>query len=645
VWLAVTALMAGSLAACSPDPPGPDDTAKDLSDALTTGDFTDLTLVGASATDAAAQRTAAYAGLAPWTPQVEVGDVVVPDDDPDSATAVMSYTWDVDAGDVDWTYAATARLSRGEEDGWEVTWSPALLAPDLLAGETLTVSRERAARADVLGAAGQVIVQDRPVVRLGVDKTRVAAADQAAAAEGLASALEIDVAAYVARVAAAGEKAFVEAIVVRADDPSYDVAALGALPGVNAVADTLPLAPSRRFARPILGSVGPATAEIVEESAGVIAAGDLTGLSGLQRQYDAQLRGLPGLAVSALAADLVTKRELFRTEPTPGTPLVTTLEPALQDAAETILESVEPASAIVAMRASTGEVLVAASGPGGEGLSTATVGQYPPGSTMKVATSLALLRSGLTPDSTMSCPATLTVDGRPFSNYPGYPASALGEIPLRTALAQSCNTAFLGARDQVSQEALASAAASLGLGAPAELGFPAFLGSVPSTSEGTDHAASLIGQGRVEASPLAMARVAASVANGALVTPRLVVPAEGAPAPDPSASTPTGEESAAVVDEAPAPEPLTAAEADALRLMMRAFVTEGGGAFLQDVPGGEVLAKSGTAQFGAADALRNHAWMIGIQDDLAVAVFVEDGDFGSTTSGPLLEAFLRAVPR
>ena len=69
-WLAVTALMAGSLAACSPDPPGPEGAAKALSDALTSGDFADVTLVGASATDAAAQRTAAYAGLAPWTPQV-----------------------------------------------------------------------------------------------------------------------------------------------------------------------------------------------------------------------------------------------------------------------------------------------------------------------------------------------------------------------------------------------------------------------------------------------------------------------------------------------------------------------------------------------------------------------------------------------
>ncbi len=54
-------------------------------------------------------------------------------------------------------------------------------------------------------------------------------------------------------------------------------------------------------------------------------------------------------------------------------------------------------------------------------------------------------------------------------------------------------------------------------------------------------------------------------------------------------------------------------------------------------------AKSGTAQFGTEDPPRNHAWMIAVQGDLAVSVFVEEGDFGSTTAGPLLEAFLRGV--
>ena len=76
---------------------------------------------------------------------------------------------------------------------------------------------------------------------------------------------------------------------------------------------------------------------------------------------------------------------------------------------------------------------------------------------------------------------------------------------------------------------------------------------------------------------------------------------------------------------------------------MRGVVEQGSGTFLADVPGEPVLAKSGTAEFGDANALKQHVWMIGIQGDLAVAVFVNEGEGGATTAGPLLEAFLRAV--
>ena len=71
--------------------------------------------------------------------------------------------------------------------------------------------------------------------------------------------------------------------------------------------------------------------------------------------------------------------------------------------------------------------------------------------------------------------------------------------------------------------------------------------------------------------------------------------------------------------------------------MMRAVVTDRGAASLLDVPGPEVLAKTGTAQYGTAGDLRNYAWMIAIQGDLVVAVFVADGDRGPTTACPLLD--------
>ena len=137
-----------------------------------------------------------------------------------------------------------------------------------------------------------------------------------------------------------------------------------------------------------------------------------------------------------------------------------------------------------------------------------------------------------------------------------------------------------------------------------------------------------------------MATVAASVAKGSTVVPRLVVLPDGASVPEPSQT----EEPTAAATPSDRPQvPLTADEAATLKSLMRSVVTDGGATFLQDVPGGEVAAKTGTAQFGDAGNLQNHVWMIAIQGDLAVAVFVDVGDYGSTTAGPLLKSFLQAA--
>jgi cell division protein FtsI/penicillin-binding protein 2 len=639
VTAGVVASLVG-LTACTSDPPGPEAAATTLAKALSTGDFAAVDFTTpASAAQATTLRGSAFEALGDRTPKVALASVTVDPDDSAKATATYAYTWDIDSSDDDWTYQVTADLTR-DDDTWQAAWEPDLLAPDLTTDETIEVARVRAPRAEVLGANDEVIVTDRNVWRIGVDKTRVDAADQDKAARALAKALDLDPAAYAKQVAAAGPKAFVEAIVVREDDPSYDVKALGKLDGVDPIRDTLPLAPTRSFARPILGTVGPATAEVVEKSDGAIAAGDLTGLSGLERQYDAQLRGLPGLTVNAVSSDGVTERQLYKTDAVPGTPLRTTLDMELQQSAENVLAQVEPASALVAIQPSTGDVLAAASGPGGKGMSTATLGQYAPGSTFKVATTLALLRSGLTPDSSVECAKSEVVDGRTFNNFPDYPTQHLGEIDLRTAFANSCNTAFISQRDVASQDALIDAAGSLGLVPGAALGFASFLGAVPADSDGTDHAATMIGQARVLASPLGMATVAASVAHGATVTPRLVVADAAKATPTPTATgAPSPSESTRPVV------PLTADEASTLHSLMRSVVTEGGATFLQGVPGGEVAAKTGTAQFGPADDLRNHVWMIATQGDLAVAVFVDEGVYGSTTAGPLLEQFLRAAAK
>ena len=464
---------------------------------------------------------------------------------------------------------------------------------------------------------------ERQVSRVGIDKTQLDGADPVASARALARLVGVDVGPFVKAVRAAGAQAFVEAIVYRREELPAEVSnGVAGIAGARIVADTLPLAPTRDFAAPLLGRVGPVTAEVIAEHP-EYHPGDMAGLSGLQERYDERLRGTPGVLVQAVPED-GPARDLFRTEATPGDPLVLSLDVGLETKAEELLAGVGPASALVAIRPSTGEILAAANGPGTGGQNLATYGQAAPGSTFKTVSSLALLRAGLTPDTTVPCTRTITVDGKEFKNYSDYPSSAFGDIPLRTAVANSCNTAFISQAGKLSGTNLFDAGVSLGIGLDHDLGFPAYFGNTePDPDSETGAAAQLIGQGTILASPMVMATVIASVQQGALVVPRMVEGVEVS-APDGAA-------------------PLTEAEATALRQMLRGVVTDGSGRGLADVPGPPVIAKTGTAEFGSGSDVQTHAWMIAAQGDLAVCVYVDIGTSGSQTAGPIVEAFLRAA--
>jgi cell division protein FtsI/penicillin-binding protein 2 len=313
-------------------------------------------------------------------------------------------------------------------------------------------------------------------------------------------------------------------------------------------------------------------------------------------------------------------------KPVAGRPLRVTLDERLQQVAERELAAVGPASALVALRPSTGQVLVAANGPGTNGYDLATYGQAAPGSTFKMVSSLALLRSGLTPGSVVPCTPSVTVDGKRFENYSDYPASAVGRISLRTAIANSCNTAVISQRGRLHPGDLAGAAATLGFGVDHEAGFPAYFGAVPTAGSSTEAAADMIGQGGVLASPMAMATVIGSVQAGKTVVPRLVEGVDGLDLAVPKQAA-----------------PLTGREDGQLKSLLRAVVTSGSGRGLLDLPGPPAIAKTGTAEFERHGRTLTHAWMVGAQGDLAVAVFVDVGSSGSGTAGPILEAFLRAA--
>jgi cell division protein FtsI/penicillin-binding protein 2 len=152
-----------------------------------------------------------------------------------------------------------------------------------------------------------------------------------------------------------------------------------------------------------------------------------------------------------------------------------------------------------------------------------------------------------------------------------------------------------------------------------KLGMPAADSQVPPGDDLVARAASMIGQGEILASPLAMAGVAATVVDGRWRAPRLL----------------SG-------DGRDAGRRLDGGELSTLRALTRSVVTGGTGTALAGVPG-DVHGKSGTAEYGGGDPPPTHAWFIAYRDDVAIAVLVENGRSGGSVAAPLAAQFFTAL--
>lgn len=593
------------------DLPPADDVVADLAEALGSLDVTELPVTDPEA--AQEEIEAIFVGMDGLTPTVTAGPVEYSESDA-SAVATLTHTYDI--GLEGWTFETRAPLAF-VDDEWEVSWTPQLLHSQLTSDSRLRHTRSLPKRAPINDNAGLALVEERSLFQVGIDKARVVEAEWETAAGDLARVLDIDEAAYVAKVLAGGAKQFVVARTMRQEEISPDVSGV---PGAIVVETKAMVPPGDTWAISLLGQVGRPTAEQVEASDGNIQAQDTIGLSGLQSRYESRLRGVPEVRVELVgrntandpsAADEFETQSLFQQDSSVGDPLELSLDRELQTRAEEVLATQEGLATLVVIRPSDGALLAAANSPTAGVFPQATFGKFAPGSTFKVVSTLAMLRNGFTPTSPVQCPATLDVAGHTFGNYSGYPASMTGTITLTQALAHSCNTSFTAAAASITPDQLHAAAASLGVGTDYDAGFTSNFGTVEPNNSPIDRAASMIGQGQVTMSPLGMAAVAASVASGRTTIPWLV---EGTQA-EPTAA------------------PLTEAEAVQLQQMMGAVVSEGSASVLSGLMTG---AKTGTAQFGPVDAYQTHAWMISWNANYAVAAFVEVGESGSATAAPLI---------
>ncbi|MDG9692796.1 penicillin-binding transpeptidase domain-containing protein [Streptomyces mutabilis] len=347
-----------------------------------------------------------------------------------------------------------------------------------------------------------------------------------------------------------------------------------------------------------------------------------TVLDGLREKYGEKAGGTPGIELRVVrgkeskAAKASDKTLLELSEGTPGT-VKTTLDPALQAAAEQQVAGKARAS-VVLLRASTGEILAVANG--GHGFNTAFQGSLAPGSTMKVVTASMLIEKNLASmDEKHPCPKYFSYGGWKFQNDDKF---EIKDGTFKASFARSCNTAFISQAPELENDDLTKQAKEVfGLSMNNwSVGVPTFDGSVPVQSA-APMAASLIGQGGVRMNPLNMASVAATVKSGSFHQPYLVPPSVD------------GRELAT------ASRTMSASTLAQLRGMMSYTAAAGTAAEAMAGVGGDAGAKTGSAEVDGQE--KPNGWFTAYKGDLAAAGVVQQGGHGSESAGPIVAALLK----
>jgi len=306
------------------------------------------------------------------------------------------------------------------------------------------------------------------------------------------------------------------------------------LPGIF----LLPMHP--RYSNPalaahLIGFVGSVTKEEIAEQG--LSADEVSGKSGLEKQYDSWLRG----RVSPKAAVLVDERGkqaidelrlLPAEENDTSNNVVLTLDLDYQEITETAMG--QESGAVVVMEAATGDILAMVSKPGFDPVAGQTAVQgdayvnkalygYPPASVFKIVLVAAALEAGIAPEDFV-CEGQYQLNNGHIVNC--WKNDGHGKEDMATALANSCNPYFTNLGLMLGGDAILAYAKKFGLEEPQLLGYdlPETWPSLDfNTKVEGDVANASIGERGVRLSPVQVAQLMAVVANGGKkVTPRIV---------------------------------------------------------------------------------------------------------------------------
>jgi cell division protein FtsI/penicillin-binding protein 2 len=332
-------------------------------------------------------------------------------------------------------------------------------------------------------------------------------------------------------------------------------------------------------------------------------------VAGLEEQYDERLGGRPGAELR------YGRRVIAKVDVVPGRSVRTTIRPGLQSAAVAALG--DRLGGVAVVRPRNGDILALA------GL--AVSGPQPPGSVFKIVTLAAALNEGETePGETFPVQTAATLEGVPLRNAGDESCGG----SLTQSFAHSCNSVFapLGAR--LGARRLVRYAERFGFNEA--LPIPSYKPSTIPQELADDLAvgASAIGQDRDLATPLTMASVGATIANGGVRRrPRLVKSEDG------------GRRRV-----------VKAKVARQVRDMMLEVVRSGTGTAAA-LPGVEVAGKTGTAELvptadAAADPANTDAWFVafpGANPSVAVAVMLVGAGQGGASAAPVAREVLAAA--
>jgi len=443
------------------------------------------------------------------------------------------------------------------------------------------------------------------------------------------------------------------------------------LPGLAIQVRPVRAYPEGGIAALLLGYVREVSkAQLMQDELQDLRPGDHVGQAGIERSYDAFIRGIDGgeqVEVDALGRVV---RLLGRLEPKSGFNLYLTIDRRIQQAAEEAFQG--KAGAAIAIDPRTGEVLAFVSRPSYDpNFFTQSVSPedwqkliadpkhplqnrplravYPPGSIFKLVTALAGLESGaITPETKFTCPGSFSLGNKSFACWK---KGGHGTLDLQHAIAKSCNVYFYNVALRTGAEWIAWMARELGLGRSLgiELGEEArgFIPNLDGNGKETWYSGNTvmlgIGQGAVAVTPFQVLSMVAAIANGGTIyRPSFVKRVESL---DGEIIEEYGSEAVRRVN-------VGTRSLAIVRQGMWAVVNDGGTGGLARLPDVAVAGKTGTAQVARkavslASDLKDHAWFVAFapyeNPRIALGVIVEHGGMGGRTAAPVARAMLKAA--